>query len=540
MSSGKENYQKTPDKLADEPDSLAEQWANMTPDAADFESDVEDLTPTPPEIAATYSPSREKLNQLKFFIDFTTRGEHSMLALSKDGRAEIISDYHDVMPDYGFDDEKCLQDNPELHHALTELADDVATVDATRGDVLNDPDRGSVFYTNLRNILEYRDTNATEDERAAIDTFLEALDEMGNAFSVLLLRMEQDAPIGQTAEAANNTAETDDTAPEEEPAMPDILDNTAPGPYGIEPTYENPDAYKDLKFVPEVQTRGQQSVLIVGTNTTGHRSCVLSSEYFDHNVSGAGLDQEPAIKDNFSLRLALDSLTTDLALIDASRGRNLNEHPERFTENYLKIQRWLADPDTPASARDAINAHFDQLRSMGPSFSVIEQLAEGADIEEEKTDEDKEAAERAERRKTVEANLEQLEYEFKQLQKQLDGAEDELANYYRHLEYAKEGNDPDEISHYNNRIGDILETIDLIIGHLRDHNEEKIGYFMRNNELFDDAEQSQARREYYSRLDDINGQHKRQYARHEDYDQVKLYVRRLNDRFDAIRSGSRW
>ena len=516
----KEQYTSSPQTKAEKG-----QWDMTPPEEADFESDVEDLTATPPEIASTYQPSREKLNQLKFFIDYTQRGECSMLAISREGKAEIISEYHDVMPDWGFDDSECLKQNPDLHHALTELADDIATVDATHGDVLNDPDHGTQFYDNLRKILEYREINATPEERELIDDYFDVLGEMGNALSLMLFRMEKEAPL-EIPDVTEASETQDSTSPEVD--LSDVQENAIPGPYGIEPTYDDFSVFDNLSFTPDIYSRGQQSIFVVGHRPDGKQSLVLSSEYMDVTAHSEHLVDIPAIKDNTDLIIAIDSLTTDLALIDSSRGRNIDKgDPAKYARNYIRIQRWLNSSKATPEAKTAIENHLDKLRAMGPAFSVIEQLAAGIPIEKE----DEEAGEKAARRRTVEANLESLEHDISQLEKQLNGAEEELANYQRKLQAALEETrkDTDEIRYYNRHVEEILDDIDLVLTHLRERNEESISYFMQNCELFNDDEQSRARHQYYERDETIQAIHKKQYDRRDECDHVKHIIRRLED-----------
>lgn len=129
--------------------------------------------------------------------------------------------------------------------------------------------------------------------------------------------------------------------------------------------------------------------------TDGKTSTVVESQYFDMAEKFTSAHDE--LKNDFDLRLAMSGMSTDLALIDATHGRNFTNGSEKtrtsLLEDYSTLRARLDNPDTSPEEKQLISDYFDTMS--GNALSFLESrynpdLAKKDATEEQKSDEAKE------------------------------------------------------------------------------------------------------------------------------------------------------
>lgn len=102
----------------------------------------------------------------------------------------------------------------------------------------------------------------------------------------------------------------------------------------------------------------------------GKTSTVVESQYFDMAEKFTKAHDE--LKNDFDLKLAMSGMSTDLALIDATHGRNFTNGDEKtrasLLEDYSTLRARLDNPDTPPEEKQLITDYFDTMSGNALSF----------------------------------------------------------------------------------------------------------------------------------------------------------------------------
>ena len=102
----------------------------------------------------------------------------------------------------------------------------------------------------------------------------------------------------------------------------------------------------------------------------GKTSTVIESQYFDMAKKFAEAHNE--LKNDFSLKLAISGMSIDLALIDATHGRNFTNGSEKtrtsLLEDYSTLRARLDNPDTSPKEKQLILDYFDTMSGNALSF----------------------------------------------------------------------------------------------------------------------------------------------------------------------------
>ena len=129
--------------------------------------------------------------------------------------------------------------------------------------------------------------------------------------------------------------------------------------------------------------------------TDGKTSTVVESQYFDMAEKFTSAHDE--LKNDFDLRLAMSGMSTDLALIDATHGRNFTNGSEKtrtsLLEDYSTLRARLDNPDTSPEEKQLISDYFDTMSGNALSFLESQynpDLAKKDATEEQKSDKAKE------------------------------------------------------------------------------------------------------------------------------------------------------
>lgn len=127
----------------------------------------------------------------------------------------------------------------------------------------------------------------------------------------------------------------------------------------------------------------------------GKISTVVESQYFDMAEKFTKAHDE--LKNNFDLRLAMSGMSTDLALIDATHGKNFTDGNEKMRasllEDYSTLRSRLDNPETPPEEKQLISDYFDTMS--GNALSFLESrydpsLAKDKQSEKQESDDTKE------------------------------------------------------------------------------------------------------------------------------------------------------
>lgn len=127
----------------------------------------------------------------------------------------------------------------------------------------------------------------------------------------------------------------------------------------------------------------------------GKTSTVVESQYFDLAKKFTNAHNE--LKNDFDLRLAMSGMSTDLALIDTTHGKNFTDGNENMRasllEDYSTLRARLDNPETPPEERQLISDYFDTMS--GDALSFLESsydlsLANDKQSKEQENDDTKE------------------------------------------------------------------------------------------------------------------------------------------------------
>ena len=259
----------------------------------------------------------------------------------------------------------------------------------------------------------------------------------------------------------------------------------------------------------------------------GKTSTVVESQYFDMAEKFTKAHGE--LKNDLDLGLAMSGMSTDLALIDATHGRNFTNGSEKtrasLLEDYSTLRARLDNPDTSPEEKQLISDYFDTMS--GNALSFLESrynpdLAKKDATEEQKSDEAKEkinqvladTKEEVEKiKKVFSENLGQFDSALAHINELVDGRStdlDELQSSLTKLLQAQESL-AQSTKRFNKVNGDYLTNIV--------QNEEQLG--------------EDSYRQEFSNVEDNNEQVRGASRKVQNVDdriaQIKTYIRRVED-----------
>ena len=163
----------------------------------------------------------------------------------------------------------------------------------------------------------------------------------------------------------------------------------------IESATENIDVTAERDSGRTKIASGDVSSIYSIEKTDGKTSTVVESQYFDMAEKFTSAHDE--LKNDFDLRLAMSGMSTDLALIDATHGRNFTNGSEKtrtsLLEDYSTLRARLDNPDTSPEEKQLISDYFDTMSGNALSFLESQynpDLAKKDATEEQKSDKAKE------------------------------------------------------------------------------------------------------------------------------------------------------
>lgn len=115
---------------------------------------------------------------------------------------------------------------------------------------------------------------------------------------------------------------------------------------------------------------GERSTIYTVEKADGKTSTQVESDYF--GIAEKFTRAHDELKNNFDLKLAMSGLSTDLALIDATHGKNFEDGNEKqrsaLLEDYSTLRSRLNDPNTSQEEKLLISEYFDQMNGEALNF----------------------------------------------------------------------------------------------------------------------------------------------------------------------------
>ena len=164
----------------------------------------------------------------------------------------------------------------------------------------------------------------------------------------------------------------------------------------------------------EELSSGERTKIYRIQNENGEGRLALDSDYPRLAEDFMGSHPELKLAENTDLNLAFMGLSSDLAMIDATQGKNFTGGAENLreslTDDYKNLAEKLNNPDTPAKEKQLISEYFKVMR--GDALSFLESRYSKVEEKHEETEED------VERKR--------FEEEFESVKKQLDNARNKV------------------------------------------------------------------------------------------------------------------
>lgn len=265
----------------------------------------------------------------------------------------------------------------------------------------------------------------------------------------------------------------------------------------------------------------------------GKTSTVVESQYFDMAEKFTKAHDE--LKNDFDLRLAMSGMSTDLALIDATHGRNFTNGSEKtrasLLEDYSTLRTRLDNPDTSPGEKQLISDYFGTMS--GNALSFLEgrynpDLAKKGTTEEQKSDEVKEKINQV--LADTKEEVEKIKKVFSEDSSQLDSA---LA----HINELVDGRSTD-LDELQSSLTKLLQTQELLAqstGRFNRVNGDYLTDIMQNEEQLGED----SYRQEFSNVEDNNEQIQGASRKVQNVDdriaQIKTYIHRVEDLMDTMR-----
>lgn len=267
--------------------------------------------------------------------------------------------------------------------------------------------------------------------------------------------------------------------------------------------------------------------------TDGKTSTVVESQYFDMAEKFASAHDE--LKNDFDLRLAMSGMSTDLALIDATHGRNFTNGSEKtrtsLLEDYSTLRARLDNPDTSPEEKQLISDYFDTMS--GNALSFLESrynpdLAKKDATEEQKSDEAKEKINRV--LADTKEEVEKIKKAFSEDSSQFDSA---LA----HINELVDGRstDLDELQSSLTKLLQAQESLAQSTGRFNKINGDYLTDIVQNEErLGEDSYRKEFSNVEYNN-EQVQGASRKVQNVDDRIAQIKTYIHRVEDLINVAR-----
>ena len=222
------------------------------------------------------------------------------------------------------------------------------------------------------------------------------------------------------------------------------------------------ESEKIEETVPEEKleklSSGEKTTIYRSENENGEKKVVLESDYF--RLASQFRDSHPELQstDNTDIDLAFMGLSSDLAMIDATHGKNLkggaeNLH-ESLVDDYSKLRAKFEDPNTPAEDKQLIAEYFETMD--GEALSFLKASFSGA--EEAKRQEE---AEEDVERKRFEEEFEDVKKQLERVRGRVEEDMEVFNKLTKELDDAYRANeDPESLQAKLGKVRNVLEDLD--------------------------------------------------------------------------------
>ena len=151
----------------------------------------------------------------------------------------------------------------------------------------------------------------------------------------------------------------------------DLSEKASENPSVVEnETGKSPETSSETMTKRRQIASGEKSAIYTVEKADGKTSTQVESDYF--GIAERFTRAHDELKNNFDLRLAMSGLSTDLALIDATHGKNFEDGNEKqrsaLLEDYSTLRSRLDDPSTSQEEKLLISEYFDQMNGEALSF----------------------------------------------------------------------------------------------------------------------------------------------------------------------------
>lgn len=301
----------------------------------------------------------------------------------------------------------------------------------------------------------------------------------------------------------------------------------------IESAAEDIDVTADRESGRTKIASGDVSSIYSIEKTDGKTSTVVESQYFDMAEKFTSAHDE--LKNDFDLRLAMSGMSTDLALIDATHGRNFTNGSEKtrtsLLEDYSTLRARLDNPDTSPEEKQLISDYFDTMS--GNALSFLESrynpdLAKKDATEEQKSDEAKEKINRV--LADTKEEVEKIKKAFSEDSSQFDSA---LA----HINELVDGRstDLDELQSSLTKLLQAQESLAQSTGRFNKINGDYLTDIVQNEErLGEDSYRKEFSNVEYNN-EQVQGASRKVQNVNDRIAQIKTYIHRVEDLINMAR-----
>lgn len=265
----------------------------------------------------------------------------------------------------------------------------------------------------------------------------------------------------------------------------------------------------------------------------GKTSTVVESQYFDMAEKFTSAHDE--LKNDFDLRLAMSGMSTDLALIDATHGRNFTNGSEKtrasLLEDYSTLRARLDNPDTSPKEKQLISDYFDTMS--GNALSFLESRY-NPDLAKEDVTDKQESDEAKEKINQVLADTKEEVEKIKKVFSEDSGQFDSALAHINELVDSRSTN-LDELQSSLTKLLQAQELLAQSTGRFNKANGNYLTIIVQNEEQLGED----SYRQEFSNIENNNEQVQSASRKIQNVDdhiaQIKTYIRRVEDLINMTR-----
>ena len=307
------------------------------------------------------------------------------------------------------------------------------------------------------------------------------------------------------------------------------IDNSLENPTIHQPEVEQEETETGPNTL--ILTAGEKSALKKIIHPDGKESTRLESEYFD--ISNSFNKNNNVWGKNPDLQIAMANISTDLALVDATNGDNIENYDEKkkieYLEDYSKLQSMLEDPKVSSEEKQLINDYFDAMD--GTALKIMSQEYEK--IQQKEQDEKNEIKNKAESIIIdVEDNLEASKWLFNEYSGEYDKS---LAKVHELLnEKSIDANSIDDLQDAFNKLKTLHDEMFQWIAIYEADNKEYIEVLYANKDTLPEDEYNKKMGSTYDNERELSAAKRKVINVDEEIPKIKAHISRMEDILDQI------